>query len=144
MANKSLWTYTCYSWGAYVILGFILIGLVAGVLGGMGLGGGTLLIPLMGLITDYDHLTLQLYNLLFFYPCGIVALIFHVKNGLVDYKVSKKIVFLGLIGAILGAYIATHIEVETLKKGFGVFMILIGLSQLFSKEKKEDSSKSSK
>ncbi len=144
MAYKSLWTYTCYSWGAYVILVLILIGLVAGILGGMGLGGGTLLIPLMGLVKDYDHLTLQLYNLLFFYPCGIVALVFHMKNGLVDYKVSKKIIFLGLIGAILGSFIATHIDVDILKKAFGVFLILIGLSQLFSKDKKEDNSKSSK
>ncbi|MFV0519375.1 MAG: TSUP family transporter [Lachnospirales bacterium] len=141
MVNENFCTYINSSWGANVILVLILIGIFAGILGGMGLGGGTLLIPLLEMVTDYDHLTLQLYNLLFFYPCGIIALIFHQKNGLVDYQITKKVVILAIVGAVIGSYIATHIEVDYLRKAFGVFLIFIGLFQMFGNEKESNSKK---
>ncbi len=71
-----------------------IIGILAGILGGLGLGGGTLLIPMLSLVTEHNHFTLQLYNLLFFFPTSIVSLYFHNKNGFVIKEVAKSIIFI--------------------------------------------------
>ena len=65
------------------IVKFILIGLGSGVLGGMGMGGGTALIPLLTIFTSVHQKTAQAINLISFIPMAVVALFLHVKNGLV-------------------------------------------------------------
>ncbi len=107
-------------------------GLLAGVLGGLGLGGGTLLIPILSLFTEHNQRTLQLYNLLFFFPTGIVALHYHNKNNLVDKNVFKEIIIFAIIGAIIGSRIAITIDVNVLRKLFGIFLIVLGINQIAS------------
>ena len=68
----------------YVVLA--LIGLAGGILGGMGLGGGTLLIPLMTLLSDVPQKTAAAINLIGFVPMAAIAVAFHAKNGLIDKK----------------------------------------------------------
>ena len=69
---------------------FIVFGIIGGLLGGMGMGGGTLLIPLLTLGLDVPQQTAQLLNLLTFIPMSAFALIVHAKNG---YVVKKRIFF---------------------------------------------------
>ncbi len=104
-----------------------LTGVLAGVLGGLGLGGGTLLIPALSLLTNHNHLTLQLYNLLFFFPTGLVAVYFHNKNDLVDVKICKEIVFIALVGAVVGSQLSLKIDVLVLRKLFGAFILFLGI-----------------
>mgnify|MGYP005806576625 CR=1 FL=1 len=66
----------------YVVLA--LIGLAGGILGGMGLGGGTLLIPLMTLLSDVPQKTAAAVNLIAFVPMAAIALAVHAKNGLIQ------------------------------------------------------------
>lgn len=56
---------------------FIVFGIIGGLLGGMGMGGGTLLIPLLTLGLDVPQQTAQLLNLLTFIPMSAFALIVH-------------------------------------------------------------------
>ncbi|MEG2273940.1 MAG: sulfite exporter TauE/SafE family protein, partial [Clostridia bacterium] len=65
---------------------FLLAGVLGGVLAGMGMGGGTLTIPLLVLALGVGQLTAQFVNLIAFLPSGSVALGLHVKNKLVDTK----------------------------------------------------------
>ena len=67
-------------------LWFLLAGLLGGVLAGMGMGGGTLTIPLLVLALGVDQLTAQFANLTAFLPTGAASLVVHVKNGLIDTK----------------------------------------------------------
>ena len=46
------------------IILFIIIGVAGGVIGGMGMGGGTLLIPLLTLFTGADQHLAQAVNLI--------------------------------------------------------------------------------
>ena len=69
---------------------FIVFGIIGGLLGGMGMGGGTLLIPLLTLGLDVPQQTAQLLNLLTFIPMSAFALIVHAKNG---YVAKKRICF---------------------------------------------------
>ena len=45
---------------------------------------------------------------------------------------------LGLAGAAAGAFLAVSLESEILKKLFGGFLLLMGLSEIFKKKKGED------
>ena len=73
-----------------------------------------------------------------FYPNGSVALITHRKNGTLDLKTAKPLALLGLAGAAAGAFLAVSLESEILKKLFGCFLLLMGLSEIFKKKKGED------
>jgi uncharacterized membrane protein YfcA len=108
----------------------VLSGLAAGVIGGMGMGGGTLLIPLLTIFFSVSQHTAQAINLAAFIPMSIGALIFHIKNKLIDFKKALIIVIPSLFTAALGAYIAKITEGDILKKLFGGFLILLALFQI--------------
>ena len=109
---------------------FIIAGLFGGICGGMGMGGGTLLIPALTFVLGVEQHLAQALNLLVFIPTGIVALILHAKNKLLDYKVFF-IIILPAIGAAVGmAFLVGRIKSELLRTLFAVFLILIGLFEL--------------
>ena len=110
----------------------ILFGLLGGVIAGMGMGGGTLLIPLLVIFMQFSQLQAQTINLIAFLPMAIITLIIHCKNHLVDFKNSWLIALFGVASSILGAYVTTLIEMDFLRICFGTFLIILGVFQ-FSK-----------
>ena len=66
------------------ILFLAVVGVMAGVLGGMGMGGGAILIPLLTVFFKVDQISAQAINLVAFIPMAIVSLIIHVKNKRVE------------------------------------------------------------
>lgn len=113
----------------------ILIGLAAGIISGMGIGGGAILIPALVLFVKPEQHIAQSVNLLFFIPTAIVALIIHIRNKSVDFKMGIPIVICGLAGAILGSKLALSIDGSILRKVFGVFLLAMGIYELFGKRK---------
>ncbi len=61
---------------------YFLCGILGGVLGGMGMGGGTVLIPLLTIFCGVEQGAAQGVNLLSFLPMSLLALTVHAKNGL--------------------------------------------------------------
>lgn len=120
----------------------ILFGFLSGILGGMGMGGGTLLIPLLNFLPLQQH-TIQVINLLSFIPMCVAALFFHAKNGLLKtYKLGYLIIPAVIMGA-LGAYLTKFAGQRVLRYCFGALLIGIGVWQLVLaiksfKEKKEE------
>ena len=114
------------------ILYFAVSGLIAGVAGGMGMGGGTLLIPLLSFIKSVPQHTAQAVNLISFVPMAIVALIFHFKNKLVDKRGVLFMILPGVAFAVTFAYIASKVNGETLRRVFGGFLILLSVVQFFA------------
>lgn len=113
----------------------ILIGLFSGIISGMGIGGGVILIPSLVLFQDLSQLTAQGVNLFVFIPVSIIALLTHKKEGNLDVKKNKWIIVGGLVGALIGAIIANLIEEDRLRTYFGIFLLLIGILELFKKNK---------
>ena len=72
---------------------YVVAGVLGGVLGGMGMGGGTILIPLLSIFYAVSQHTAQAVNLISFLPMAVVALIIHLKNKLVDFKKLTWIIF---------------------------------------------------
>lgn len=116
--------------------GVALIGFCSGIISGMGIGGGTILIPALLFLTDIDQQQAQGVNLIYFIPTAVTALITHQKKGNLDWKTAKPIALLGLAGAAAGAFLAVSLESEILRKIFGGFLFLMGLSEIFKKKKK--------
>jgi len=115
---------------------FILIGLIGGLLGGMGMGGGTLLIPLLVTFTPLSQHTAQTINLVAFIPMAIVVLIIHIKNKLVNFKYLLTISLPAVLFAIGAAFLAKRTSAENLGKFFGVFLLVLGIYQLIMAIKK--------
>lgn len=112
-----------------------LVGFCAGIISGMGIGGGTILIPALLFLTDITQQQAQGVNLIYFIPTAITALITHQKKGNLDWKTAKPLAVLGLAGAVAGAFLAVSLESELLRKIFGGFLFLMGLSEIFKKKK---------
>ncbi len=124
------------------IIYFVLSGLIGGIIGGMGMGGGTLLIPIITIFLAVEQRNAQAVNLLVFIPMAIVALGIHIKNKLVDFKVGILIMCSGIIFSILGSFWANEINNNILRKIFAVFLLLVGVYQFIctikSKKKIKD------
>lgn len=107
----------------------------------MGIGGGAILIPALVIFMSVEQHTAQSVNLLFFIPTAIVALYIHIKNKSVDIRAALTIIVCGIIGAIIGAYVATSMSSTILRKAFGVFLLLMGFYELSGARKGRKESK---
>ena len=108
-----------------------LCGLGASILSAWGVGGGTLLLLVMTLFLDVDQRTAQGINLLFFLPTAASALVCHARGGYLDKPTLKSAVPLAVAAALAGAWIATNLDVAVLRKPFGVYLLLSGVSLLW-------------
>lgn len=113
-------------------MGEILIGIVSGIVSGAGMGGGTILIFLLSFVMGVEQHIAQATNLIFFIPTSIVAIIVNLKNKNIDLKLATIISICGVIGAIIGAKIAISIDVELLKKFFGIFLAVVAINEIYS------------
>ncbi len=111
-------------------LWYALAGVSGGLLGGMGMGGGTVLIPILSLFFNLGQHTVQAVNLISFIPMAVIALIIHVKNGLVDFKGVLPIIITGVIFCIIGCFVARNINGSVLRRIFGGFLILLSVIQV--------------
>lgn len=114
-----------------MIFAYILAGLVGGIIGGMGMGGGTLLIPILTVFLGIEQHLAQAVNLLVFIPTAVTAIIIHAKHKLIDYKISLRVAIPAIITAIFASIIVGRIESIVLKTIFAVFLILIGAIELY-------------
>lgn len=118
----------------------ILAGVLGGIIAGMGMGGGTLTIPILTIFLGFSQISAQGINLIAFLPMSIIAIIIHIKNHLVAFKQTWGLALVGCIFSLGGALLANYINSGVLKKLFAVFLIGLGVWQLieFIKHQKED------
>ena len=69
----------------------VVIGFFSGIISGMGIGGGTILIPALILILELDQHQAQGVNLIYFIPTAVVALITQTKNKNVIWQTEKPL-----------------------------------------------------
>lgn len=105
----------------YLILGFI-----GGIPAGMGMGGGTVTIPLLVLVGGVEQKIAQCANLYSFLPMSMLALRTHAKNGLLETQGIVWVILPALLISAIGAFAAASLPSEILQKAFGAF--LVGLS----------------
>lgn len=114
-----------------------LAGAVTGVLSGFGIGGGTLLLIYLTAFAGVEQTLAQGINLLYFLPAAATALPSHIKNGYIQKRAAIPAILAGLSCTAIAAWVATALDVELLRKCFGVFLLYIGITELFRKPPKK-------
>jgi uncharacterized membrane protein YfcA len=112
-----------------------IIGLAAGVFGGMvGLGGGVIMIPAMVYFLGLSQTSAQGTSLaVMLPPVGLFAVMNYYKAGQLNLKYAAIIALTFLIGGYFGSKIALNIPISTVRRIFAFAMILIALNMMLKK-----------
>ena len=116
---------------------YVLVGLVSGIFGGLGMGGGTLLIPILTIFLGIDQKLSQGINLLSFLVMAIFSMAIHYKNGYIVTKHIGYIIISGVIFSILGAFLMDLLPSRILKIVFGVFLCILAIIEFIKVFKKD-------
>ncbi len=106
-----------------------LCGVAGGVPGGMGMGGGTALIPLLALVCGLPQHTAQGLNLLSFLPMSLIALSVHIRARRVEGAGLLALVPGALLFSALGALLSVCLPAALLRRAFGAFLLVLSLAQ---------------
>lgn len=97
-----------------------------------GCGGGTILIFLLTAFGGIEQHLAQGTNLIFFIPTSVVVIIINLKNKNIQKKTALIVSIAGIIGAIIGAKISVGMDIKSLKRFFGCFLIAIAIFECYS------------
>jgi hypothetical protein len=114
----------------FKLIGLFVTGLISGIISGMGIGGGTILIPALDLFFDMPQKVIQSINLIYFIPTAGAALTSHIKNKRVELKPLKAIIPLGILGALIGSVVALGLDNTTLRSFCGWFLLIMGIREI--------------
>ena len=109
---------------------FLIAGFFSGIIGGMGMGGGTVLIPALTIFFGVEQHVAQATNLIAFLPMAAFSLNVHKKNGLLKTEGLVWIVVPALLTAILAGLAASLLPSVVLKKLFGAFLVALSVKLL--------------
>lgn len=114
----------------------VFIGTVLGGLSGLGVGGGSLLMLWLTLVMGAQQEYARLMNLMFFIPCALAVSIFRWRQGKLSRKMTLCAVAAGCIGAVAGNFWRQHLDLELMRKIFGILFILCGIRELLYRPRK--------
>ena len=119
------------------ILILVVIGIAAGILGGLvGVGGGIIIVPSLVYFLSFSQKSAQGTSLgLLLLPVGIFGVLQYYKQGHVDLRVVAIIAIGFLAGSYFGSKIALSLPQETVKKIFAIMLLLIAFKMLFIDKK---------
>ena len=117
------------------IIILIAIGIAAGLIaGGLGVGGGIILVPALVFFFKLSQHEAQGTSLgVLMFPVMALAVWNYYKEGYVNFKYVFIILFAFAAGSYLGSLFTMHIPTYTLKKMFGILMILAGIKMILGK-----------
>ena len=116
----------------YVLAG--IIGLISGITSGLfGVGGGVVMVPAMVFFMQLDMKTAVGTSLAVIIPTALVGTLKHYQIGNINWAAACSLAPMALLGGYLGARLTVPIASADLKRGFGAFLVLVGLRLLFMK-----------
>lgn len=117
------------------ILVLLLIGLFAGVLSGfVGVGGGLIMVPALVWALGYSQHMAQGTSLgVLVLPVVFLAAWNYYKAGSLDVKAVAFIAVAFVLGGFIGSRWSLALPAETVRRVFGVVMLLASLKLIFGK-----------
>jgi uncharacterized protein len=117
--------------GALRISGIFLVACVCGVVSGMvGVGGGVLLIPLLGLLFAFSQHRAQGTSLLAMIPpTGLLAFLTYSKHGYVSWPTGLLLIPGVFLGGILGGHLVKRIQPIRMRQVFAGILFVLGAWQ---------------
>jgi uncharacterized membrane protein YfcA len=120
---------------------YAVLGMLAGVLAGlMGIGGGLVIVPgllflfyLQGFESPFlSHIAIA-SSLVVIIPVSISSMWAHHRCGAVDWLMVRRLAPGLMLGALLGAWLATQISTASLKMVFGLFLFVVAYQMLLER-----------
>ena len=115
--------------GTSLIVSSLVLGLAAGVLSGMfGIGGGLVIVPVLIIVFGEPAKTAvgtSLFALM--WPVGLLGVLEYWRRGEMKLAVGLWIAVGLFIGAFFGAKITGAISTATMKRAYGVFLLIMGV-----------------
>jgi len=117
------------------LLLYVGLGLLAGICSGfLGIGGGTIIIPVLVYFFGLTQHQAQGTTLaLMVPPIGLLAALKYYYEGNVNIQIAIFVCLGFFIGGLLGAYLVTPVPEPILKKIFGLFLIGVAIRMIVSK-----------
>jgi uncharacterized membrane protein YfcA len=115
-------------------LGILGIAAFCGIAAGMvGIGGGVLLVPLLGLLFGFSQHRAQGTSLVALIPpTGLLAFLTYAKAGYVSWLTGGLLIPGVFVGGILGGMLARRLNPRRMRQVFAALMFLLGAWQVFS------------
>lgn len=117
----------------HTLIILIIIGITAGILGGMvGVGGGIVIVPALIFFLGFSQKMAQGTSLgILLLPVGLLGVIQYYKEGYVDMRVILIISAGFFLGSLLGSKLALSLSQENVKKIFAILLIIVAAKMLF-------------
>jgi uncharacterized protein len=111
--------------------GIFAVASACGVAAGLvGIGGGTLLVPLLGLLFAFDQHRAQGTSLVALVPpTGLLAFLAYARAGYVSWKTGFLLIPGVFLGGILGAALAERVRPGRMRQIFAAALFLVGFWQ---------------
>jgi len=112
----------------------VLVGFLTGTLAGyVGIGGGTILVPILVLGQNIDQHTAQGISLLMILPVGIVGALSYSRRGRIATQGLPALLAGGAMGALIGALLANRTQAATLTRLFAVLLLATAAQMIFAR-----------
>jgi uncharacterized membrane protein YfcA len=117
------------------ILILVIIGLLAGILGGfVGVGGGIIIVPALIFFLGMTQFQAQGTSLaMMLPPIGILAVLNYAKSDNLNWKYAFILAGAFIVGGYFGSKLSLSLSPQLVKKAFGVLMIVAALKLIFDK-----------
>ncbi len=119
---------------------FVLLGICAGVISGtLGLGSGTVIVPVLVLLCGFEQKSAQGTALAAMVPMALVGALLYWKNPDIEMNtlVIGLIIFGALAGTLAGAELASRLPSHTLRKVFAIFLVIVAVKMFTASPKQE-------
>lgn len=107
-----------------ILLEGLFVGVITGIVGA---GGGFLIIPALVLLAKLPMKKAVATSLLIISIKSLIGFIGDVENLNIDWLFLGKFTILSMLGIFLGVWLTKYIHGEKLKKGFGWFVLFMGV-----------------
>ena len=131
---NSRWRNTIFMLNSVLIP--ILAGLVLGFLAGLGIGGGSLLMLWLTVVLNTPYPTARAVNLLFFLAAAGGVSLIRLRKGKLNFVSLLPAILSGCILAAVSSWIGKRIDLNWIKKCFGVLLLITGIRELLYRPRK--------
>jgi uncharacterized protein len=116
------------------LAGITFVAVLCGVAAGMvGIGGGVLLVPALGLLFGFSQHRAQGTSLIALIPpTGLLAFLEYAKAGYVSWQTGLLLIPGVFLGGILGGQAARRLNPGRMRQIFAALMLVLGVWQVFS------------
>ena len=110
------------------VVGLILLGLGTGLLAStLGIGGGIIFVPSLVVFFGFAQHLAQGTSLAVIVPTAVVGTILHSRRGRVEWRAALLVAAGGVLGGLLGAWVALAIDPDLLRRLFAGLLLVVAI-----------------